>query len=151
MVGCHENIGPALFCQSESSYNLVNGSRCFCGIFERGDEYPGRIPAPFRDTHNMCKPFQAQRLSPMYYDIYYVCIPHETLQSCVFFVVLELCLFLSFPLLGWPVLVKVMASGTRLPTCQKNNNEVQSLHRISLATSKILRILRKRSNPYSNY
>lgn len=136
MVGCRKNIGPALFCQSERSYNLVNGSRCFCGVFERGDEYPGRIPTPFHDTHNMCKPFQAHRLSPMYYDIYYVCIPHETLWSCIFFLVLELCLFLSFPLLGWPVLVKVMASGTRLPTCQKKNNEVNSLHKISLATSK---------------
>ena len=130
---------------------MVNGSRCFCGIFEREDEYPGRIPTPFHDTHNMCKLFQAHRLSLMYYDIYYVCIPHETLWSCIFFLVLELCLFLSFPLLGWSVLVKVMASGTRLPTCQKKNDEVQLLHKISLATSKILCFLRKHPNSYSSY
>lgn len=116
---CRNKNCPALFFQSERSYNSVNGSRCFCGIFARGDEYLGNIPTPFRDTHNKCKPFQADRVSPMYYDIYYVCIPHETLWSCRFFFLLELCLFLSFLLFGWPVLVKVMASGTRLPTLPK--------------------------------
>jgi hypothetical protein len=57
----------------ECSYNLGMLLQNLCA----GRGHSGSIPIPFLDIHNKCKPFQADGLNPMYYDIYYVCIPHE--------------------------------------------------------------------------
>jgi hypothetical protein len=104
----------------ESSYNSVDESRSFCRICARvGERTSWQHPNAISWYTQQMQAFSSGRTSPMYYDIYYVCIPHETLRvDSLFCWSLDSSISLLF-LLPWTVLVKVMTSGTRFPILRR--------------------------------
>jgi hypothetical protein len=73
----------------------------------------------------------------MYYDIYYACIPQETLHVVSLFCWnLDSSLSLLF-LLPWTALVKVMTSGALLPIVptEENKDEAEPLQKTPSSTA----------------